>query len=101
VGQDGALRRPAGGRERSLVEEDSHSQSGSILDSRTYGCMYLVAEKDRAVPVKVQERMVAAVPGMQSLRVPCGHSPFLSHPVETVEVIVKGAELQGGLKASI
>jgi pimeloyl-ACP methyl ester carboxylesterase len=63
--------------------------------------MYLVAEKDRAVPVKVQERMVAAVPGMQSLRVPCGHSPFLSHPVETVEVIVKGAELQGGLKASI
>jgi len=56
--------------------------------------MYLFAEKDRAVMPEVQQKMIDAVPGMKSIRVPCGHSPFLSHPDETVEVIVKGAELR-------
>ena len=56
--------------------------------------MYLIAENDRILPVEVQERMVAAVPGIKTMRLSCGHSPFLSHPDETVEVIVKGAELR-------
>ena len=56
--------------------------------------MYLIAEKDRAVLPEVQEKMIAAVPGMKTIRVPCGHSPFLSHPDEAVDVIIKGAELR-------
>jgi pimeloyl-ACP methyl ester carboxylesterase len=56
--------------------------------------MYLVTEKDRGIMLEVQEKIIAAVPGMQSIRLPCGHSPFLSHPDETVDVIVKGAALQ-------
>ena len=56
--------------------------------------MYLIAEKDRAISLEVQEKMIAAVPTMKAIRVPCGHSPFLSHPDETVNVIVKGAELR-------
>ena len=56
--------------------------------------LYLIAEKDRAVLLEVQEKMIAAVPGMKTIRVPCGHSPFLSHPDETVDSIIKGAELR-------
>ena len=56
--------------------------------------IYMIGEKDRAIRLEVQEKMIAAVPGMKSIRVPCGHSPALSHPDETVEVIIKGAELR-------
>ena len=56
--------------------------------------LYLITEKDRAVMLELQERMVAAIPGIKTIRLPCGHSPFLSHPDETVDAIVKGAALR-------
>jgi pimeloyl-ACP methyl ester carboxylesterase len=55
--------------------------------------LYLVTEKDRAISLEVQEKIVAGVPGMKSIRLACGHSPFLSHPDETVDAIVQGAAL--------
>ncbi|KAG0651477.1 Pyrethroid hydrolase [Hyphodiscus hymeniophilus] len=57
-------------------------------------CLYVVTEKDRAITLETQERIIASIPGCKSVRLPCGHSPFLSHPDETVDAIVKGAALK-------
>ena len=56
--------------------------------------MYLFAERDRCAQPEVQQKVIDAIAGVKTIRVPCGHSSFLSHPDETVDVIVKGAELR-------
>ena len=38
--------------------------------------------------------MIDAIPGVKCVRVASGHSPFLSHPRETVDAIVEGAQLK-------
>lgn len=53
---------------------------------------YLICEKDGALRLSLQERLVAATPGMKSVRFDGGHSPFLSHPGFVVDAIVKAAE---------
>ncbi|KAJ8131460.1 hypothetical protein O1611_g2160 [Lasiodiplodia mahajangana] len=53
---------------------------------------YLVCEGDKALPVYIQESMANAIPGMKIRRCTAGHSPFLSQPDLTVEVIVGAAE---------
>jgi hypothetical protein len=83
-----------------VVQEIGHDASSCLSNTsrlaiyRDQSENYLVTEKDRGIMLEVQEKIIAAVPGMQSIRLPCGHSPFLSHPDETVDVIVKGAALQ-------
>ena len=59
----------------------------------TVPSLYLVTEKDRGIMLEIQQRIVAAAPGCKSIRLSCGHSPFLSHPKETVDVIVEGTAL--------
>ncbi|KAI0109056.1 Alpha/beta hydrolase fold-1 [Nemania sp. FL0031] len=52
---------------------------------------YLVCEGDRALPVQAQESMANAIPGMKIRRCSAGHSPFLSQPDFTTEVITSAA----------
>jgi len=52
---------------------------------------YLLCENDHCVPLAVQEGHVAATPGMKTERIGSGHSPILSQPDRTVEIIVKVA----------
>ncbi|KAI1282733.1 Alpha/beta hydrolase fold-1 [Xylaria sp. FL0933] len=52
---------------------------------------YLLCEGDKAVPVQSQEQMVAEIPRMKTRRCTAGHSPFLSQPDFTAEVIVEAA----------
>lgn len=59
---------------------------------------YLICENDGAIRVSLQERLVAATPGMNSVRFHGGHSPFLSHPDFVVDAIVKAAEEAGSRK---
>jgi pimeloyl-ACP methyl ester carboxylesterase len=61
----------------------------------TIPSVYLICEDDIAMPVCVQENMVrqaqdAGAP-MTSERIRCGHSPFLSHPEETANFMMKAA----------
>ncbi|KAI1314282.1 Alpha/beta hydrolase fold-1 [Xylaria venustula] len=53
---------------------------------------YLLCEGDKAVPVQSQEEMVADIPRMKTRRCTAGHSPFLSQPDITAEVIVEAAQ---------
>ncbi|KAI0410501.1 Alpha/beta hydrolase fold-1 [Xylaria grammica] len=53
---------------------------------------YLLCEGDKAVPVQSQEQMVADIPGMRTRRCTAGHSPFLSQPDLTAEVIIEAAQ---------
>ncbi|KAH7312021.1 Alpha/beta hydrolase fold-1 [Rhexocercosporidium sp. MPI-PUGE-AT-0058] len=48
---------------------------------------YVICEKDNAVPVAHQEKMVDAVGGFKKIRFGGGHSPFLSQPDWIVGVI--------------
>ncbi|PVH86235.1 alpha/beta-hydrolase [Cadophora sp. DSE1049] len=48
---------------------------------------YLICEKDMAIPVTHQEKIVDTVGGFKKIRCQCGHSPFLSQPDLTVRVI--------------
>ncbi|KUJ09260.1 alpha/beta-hydrolase [Mollisia scopiformis] len=57
--------------------------------------MYLICEKDGAMDLDLQESLIAATPGMKTMRFSGGHSPFLSHPDFTVEAIVKAAKELG------
>ena len=52
---------------------------------------FIVGERDLAMPVEVQELLVAAVPGMRSERIDAGHSPFLSHPDELAQLVASVA----------
>ncbi|CZR62874.1 uncharacterized protein PAC_12771, partial [Phialocephala subalpina] len=53
---------------------------------------YLIYENDGALRLSLQEQLVAATPGMKSVRFHGGHSPFLSHPDFVVDAMVKAAE---------
>lgn len=50
---------------------------------------YLLCEDDKAVPIKFQEYMAAAIPAIRTRRCGAGHSPFLSRPDLTTEVIIE------------
>ncbi|KAI0545785.1 Alpha/beta hydrolase fold-1 [Xylaria curta] len=50
---------------------------------------YLLCEDDKAVPIKFQEYMTAAIPALKTRRCGAGHSPFLSRPDFTTEVIIE------------
>ncbi|KAI1752766.1 Alpha/beta hydrolase fold-1 [Xylaria castorea] len=52
---------------------------------------YLLCEDDQTIPVKFQEYMAAAIPAMKIRRCTAGHSPFLSQPDFTTEVIIEAA----------
>jgi hypothetical protein len=62
---------------------------------RTIPSSYLICEDDRAILVFVQEAMVKACQDggaqMQVERIFCSHSPFLSQPDTTVEVLGRAA----------
>ncbi|KAI1082914.1 Alpha/beta hydrolase fold-1 [Whalleya microplaca] len=50
---------------------------------------YIICEKDLALPVEIQEKMVASIAGFTQERIDAGHSPFLSKPKECAEIIIK------------
>ncbi|KAJ8121000.1 hypothetical protein ONZ43_g2441 [Nemania bipapillata] len=52
---------------------------------------YLLCESDKALPIQLQEFMVDAVPRIKTRRCLAGHSPFLSQPNLTAEVIIDAA----------
>ncbi|KAI0454902.1 Alpha/beta hydrolase fold-1 [Xylaria acuta] len=53
---------------------------------------YLLCENDKAIPLQLQEYMAAAIPAMKMRRCAAGHSPFLSRPDFTGEVIIEAAQ---------
>ncbi|KAK8054235.1 hypothetical protein PG996_013536 [Apiospora saccharicola] len=55
---------------------------------------YVVCERDQAIPVALQEKLVETVPGFRSERIRAGHSPFLSKPRECAELITKIAAIE-------
>jgi len=54
---------------------------------------YLICEDDNAIPPFVQEEMVKAAQDagadMKFERLKSSHSPFLSHPEETVDFLIR------------
>ena len=49
---------------------------------------YVVNERDRPVPVDLQDEMAARLPGpVTVVRMDCGHIPPVTHPAELAEVI--------------
>ncbi|KAH7390221.1 Alpha/Beta hydrolase protein [Cadophora sp. MPI-SDFR-AT-0126] len=52
---------------------------------------YLICEKDMAIPLAHQEKIVDVVGGFKTFRCDSGHSPFLSQPDATVRIIDKFA----------
>jgi len=48
---------------------------------------FIVCEQDLAMPVAVQEMLIAAIPGMMSARIDASHSPFLSKPAELANIV--------------
>jgi pimeloyl-ACP methyl ester carboxylesterase len=54
---------------------------------------YVVCEEDQAIPVFAQEAMAQRAGTV--LRLPAGHSPFLSHPKELADVLRQLAEQVG------
>ncbi|KAI1145565.1 Alpha/beta hydrolase fold-1 [Nemania diffusa] len=52
---------------------------------------YLICEGDKAIPLQLQELMTSAIPRMKTRRCQAGHSPFLSQPGLTAEVIIDAA----------
>lgn len=71
---------------------------GPFYDLQSYSAFkfipstYVVCELDKAVPAAVQE-MIATQPGANMVieRLKAGHSPFLSMPEETSNIIRKAA----------
>lgn len=57
--------------------------------------VYLICEDDRAIPVNLQESMIAearkAGGVMDEERVSCGHSPFFKNPEFTAEFLRRAA----------
>ncbi|KAL4924055.1 alpha/beta fold hydrolase [Aspergillus undulatus] len=73
---------------------------GPLVVSTTYSAFleipstYIICENDRALPVQVQERMVAQGKGaftVERCRCQEGHSPFLNKPAFVVECIKQQA----------
>lgn len=52
---------------------------------------YLLCERDEAISIQSQESMAKAVPAMRTRRCTAGHSPFISQPDITAEVIIEAA----------
>ncbi|MBE7180361.1 MAG: alpha/beta fold hydrolase [Terriglobus roseus] len=59
---------------------------------------YLLCELDNAIVPAAQEAMVQGVrdagADMRVERLKCGHSPFLSHPDETVDFLLRAAKTE-------
>ncbi|KAI1859754.1 hypothetical protein JX265_010203 [Neoarthrinium moseri] len=53
--------------------------------------IYLLCEADINVPIQAQDCMVSQIPKMKTERCTAGHSPFLSQPDRTVEVVIKAS----------
>ena len=55
-------------------------------------CAYLLCRKDQAIPLEVQENMVKGA-GFEiyTETLDAGHSPFLSQPKETADVVRRAA----------
>lgn len=58
---------------------------------------YIICEKDLAMPLTLQEALVASIPGCNVERINAGHSPFLSKTVECAQLLIKVA---GEVKAT-
>ncbi|GAP88131.1 hypothetical protein SAMD00023353_1501020 [Rosellinia necatrix] len=52
---------------------------------------YLICEGDKTLPLELQESMVQGIAAMTTRRCTAGHSPFLSQPDRTTEVIIEAA----------
>ncbi|KAI0410092.1 Alpha/beta hydrolase fold-1 [Xylaria palmicola] len=50
---------------------------------------YLLCENDRTIPIDSQEFIVRSIPAMKTRRCTSGHSPFLSQPDLTADVIIE------------
>ncbi|KAM0561362.1 hypothetical protein ACHAPJ_003242 [Fusarium lateritium] len=49
---------------------------------------YLVCEKDKILPVLLQEQLVKSTPGLKEARMAAGHSPFVGKAAETAKLLV-------------
>jgi pimeloyl-ACP methyl ester carboxylesterase len=57
-----------------------------------FNCLYVVCEKDRAIPRELQEEFAAQFGKGRSWYIDSSHSPFLSKPEKVVEVIEAAAK---------
>lgn len=76
---------------------DLHSK-GTFLSKQSYAAwkhidsLYIVCENDNAIPKDAQVAMATQVDGKFTIEyLAAGHSPFLSMPEETVDVILKAS----------
>ncbi|MDQ4501344.1 alpha/beta fold hydrolase [Sinomonas sp. ASV322] len=49
---------------------------------------YVICSEDRAIPPALQELMAARTPSARIHRLKAGHSPFYSHPQETIDILL-------------
>lgn len=54
--------------------------------------VYIECTADRAIPIAVQRRMQADVPGATVMTLDTSHSPFFSQPEQLADLIVKASE---------
>lgn len=62
--------------------------------------MYLICEKDRALPIAAQEAMAATLGSNPSFRCAASHFPFLSVPEKVADGVEVGAQ-QGARRCRI
>ena len=91
-------------RAASLVVPNSRSVSEGTIDYVPWNdipCTYVICEQDQALPAAVARWLIQSC-GVkcQVLRVESGHSPFLSMPVRTANIVrlVAGEEGEGLLE---
>ncbi|KAE8361454.1 Alpha/beta hydrolase fold-1 [Aspergillus caelatus] len=77
-----------------LVPQPASAQLNPITHEafRNIPATYILCEDDRAIPVSIQEKMISDVQNagasMDVIRIPASHSPFLSMPDSTAEIVV-------------
>lgn len=63
----------------------------SSITPHRFGCIprvFIECTADRAIPIAMQRRMQADVPGATVMTLPTGHSPFFSAPERLAEFIL-------------
>ncbi|KAE8140481.1 Alpha/beta hydrolase fold-1 [Aspergillus pseudotamarii] len=77
-----------------LVPQPKSAQVNPITHEayRNIPATYIVCEDDQAIPVSIQEKMILDVQNagvsLDVIRIPASHSPFLSTPDSTAEIVV-------------
>ncbi|KAI0393157.1 Alpha/beta hydrolase fold-1 [Xylariaceae sp. FL0594] len=80
------------------VSKLQHQSQRSLEEPLEFGAndikipmTYLLCEADKTVPIRGQEYIVSTIPAMKTRRCTAGHSPFLSQPDLTTDLILEVA----------